>query len=161
MFAYTKQEIAVGLFVLLGLAVLIYLSVAISGLRLLSQKTYDVHARFATVGELKVDAPVRIAGVRIGKVKAIRLEDYVAAVDLEIERSVALPDDSIASIRTAGLLGASYVSLSPGSSGKNLPPNGQIAQTEPAIDLMQLIMKYAFSPKKSEGDKTPPGLPGL
>jgi phospholipid/cholesterol/gamma-HCH transport system substrate-binding protein len=167
MLTYTKQEIVVGLFVLLGLSALIYLSVSIGGLHLVPRRTYPVRARFASVGELKVDAPVSIAGVRVGRVKSIQLKDYVAAVELEIDQSVALPEDTIASIRTAGLLGSSYVSLSPGSSAKKLVGNGEIAETEPAIDLMQLIVKYAFAPKKNEGaespkgqgKKGPPGLP--
>lgn len=161
MFTYTKQEIVVGLFVLLGLGALAYLSIAIGGLHIVPQKTYLVEARFSSVGELKVDAPVKIAGVRVGRVQAIHLRDYVAVVQLQMEHTVLIPEDTIASIRSAGLLGASYVSLSPGGSSKNVPPNGRIAQTEPAIDLLQLIAKYAFAPKDNENNKSPPGLPGL
>jgi phospholipid/cholesterol/gamma-HCH transport system substrate-binding protein len=159
MFTYTRQEIVVGIFVLVGLLALAYLSVAIGGLRLLPDETYVVHARFASVGELKVGAPIKIAGVRVGKVESIRLQNYVAEVELQMERDVALPVDTIASVRTAGLLGASYISLSPGGSAKNLADHGVITQTEPAIDLMQLIKNYAFTPKKSEGNGGASALP--
>jgi len=98
MFDYTKTEIVTGVFVLLGLIGLGYLSVSIGGLHILPRDEYHVSARFSNVGDLKLRAPVKIAGVTIGRVEAIRLADYYGEADLSIARGVTLPKDTIASI---------------------------------------------------------------
>ncbi len=151
--SYTKTEITVGAFVLLGAAALGYLSISIGGLRIMSRPTLHVSARFASVGPLKVGAPVEIAGVPVGQVTAIGLSDYLAEVHLSVHRDVPLPADTIASIRTAGLLGDAYVSLSPGGSDKDLHDGGRIRQTEPSIDLLEIISKYAFGGGSSAAPK--------
>jgi phospholipid/cholesterol/gamma-HCH transport system substrate-binding protein len=160
--SYTRTEIAVGVFVLAGLAALAYLSVSLGGMRLLPGHEMKVDARFATVGGLKEGAAVRMAGVGIGKVKAIRLEDYAAEVTLALDTGLALPEDTIASIRTEGLLGEAFVSLSPGASEKDLQDGGRIARTEPPLDLVELLSKYAFGSVEGEGDdgaRPPPQPP--
>ena len=149
---YRKSEIIAGAFVIVGVGALAYLSVSIAGLSLIGGDTITVSARFASVGALKVDAPVKIAGVTIGRVRAIRLEDYVAQTALEIRRDVPLPADTIASIRTEGLLGESYVLLRPGASEQDLQPGARISQTEPAIDLIDLVVKYALGKGHPEED---------
>ncbi len=150
--SYTRTEIAVGVFVLLGLAALAWLSVSIGGMRLMAGEQMRIGARFATVGGLKEGATVRLAGVSVGRVEDIRLEDYAAEVTLQVDRGLALPDDTIASIHTEGLLGEAFVSLSPGASEADLRDGGRIARTEPPLDLMQLLSKYAFG---DVGDTTP------
>lgn len=142
--SYTRTEVMVGAFVMLGIVAIGYLSISIGGLEILPQDRYVVRARFSSVGGLKQGAPVRIAGVKVGTVTALGLEDYQATADLSIRRWVELPKDTIASIRTEGLLGNAFVSLSPGGSLQSLRPGELVAQTEPAIDLADLLARYAF-----------------
>jgi len=164
MFDYTKTEIVAGAFVLLGLAVLGYLSFSIGGLRIMPERSYRVSARFSNVGDLKGRAPVKVAGVRIGKVRSIRLTDYFGEVDLAIDSSVRLPSDSIASITTAGLLGDAYVSVSPGGADQDLADGDRITHTEPALNISDLLGRYAFGASKSsqpsaDAPSVPSGAP--
>jgi len=154
-FDYTKAEITAGAFVLVGLAILGYLSVSIGGLKLLPEDTYRVSARFSNVGDLKPRAPVKVAGVRIGKVRSIRLTDFFGEAELAIDRSVRLPKDSIASITTAGLLGDAYVSVSPGGAEQDLGDGDRITHTEPALNVSDLLGRYAFgaSDRKEASDR--------
>jgi len=124
--------------------VLGYLSVSIGGIALGSPKSYRLRARFSNVGDLKQRAPVKVAGVTVGSVRSVDLVDYLGQAELAVDRKVVLPRDTIASIATAGLLGESYVSLSPGASELNLGDGDRIAQTEPAVNVIDLIGKYAF-----------------
>lgn len=142
---HTRLEISVGAFVAAGLAIVAYLALSLGDIGLSGNRT-KVVARFATIGDLREGAPIRIAGVSVGKVSEIRLADYLAHVELSIDVEVKIPSDTIASIRTTGLLGESFVSLSPGASGRMLGDGDVIAQTEPAIDISQLLQKYAFGP---------------
>jgi phospholipid/cholesterol/gamma-HCH transport system substrate-binding protein len=144
MFDYTKTEIATGVFLVFGLVALGYLSISIGGLRLLHRQAYDVRARFSNVGDLKVRAPVKIAGVTVGQVESIRLSNYFGEVGLAVNRSVALPKDTIASISTAGLLGEAFVSLSPGAADAQLHEGDLITHTEPALNVADLLGRYAF-----------------
>lgn len=158
MHKHTTTEIAVGLFVLVGAAALAYLSVSIGGVDLAPGDRYAITARFASVGDLDVGAPVKIAGVKVGEVRDIRLKEYAGETELAIDSSVELPDDTIASIYTAGLLGSTYVSLSAGSSLNNMADGDRIQQTEPAINVLELLGKYAFGSseeKKPEGKEDP------
>jgi phospholipid/cholesterol/gamma-HCH transport system substrate-binding protein len=141
---YTKMEVVTGMFVVLGLAALGYLSISIGGLRLLQGDVYHLTARFSNVGDLKERAPVKIAGVTVGRVQAIRLADYYGEVQLSISRKVTLPKDTIASMATAGLLGETYVALSPGADDANLTEGGRLTHTEPAINISDIIGRTAF-----------------
>ena len=144
MFDYKKAEIAAGAFLLVGLAALAYLSLSIGGLKLRPRDSYLLRAHFSNVGDLKLRAPVKVAGVTIGSVGAIRLADYYAEVELAVDRTVQLPTDSIASIATAGLLGEAHVSLSPGAADRNLAAGARINRTEPALNVADLLGRYAF-----------------
>jgi len=135
-------ETTVGLFVLLGIVCLAWLSVRLGKLEILGGDYVPVHAEFASVSGLKPGAGVEIAGVEIGKVDAITLDDYRADVRLKIRRGVRLQEDTIASIRTRGLIGDKYVHLSPGASDRLIPPGGKIRETESAVDLEELIGKF-------------------
>ncbi|TYO98721.1 phospholipid/cholesterol/gamma-HCH transport system substrate-binding protein [Geothermobacter ehrlichii] len=139
-------EMAVGLFLVLGFLCFAYISVKLGDVRLFNHTTYTVNARFSSVSGLKVGANVEIAGVRIGRVKAIRLDpdEYEAIVNMEIDNGVELQDDCIASIRTAGIIGDRYISISPGGSPDLIEPGGEIEETEPAINIEELISKYIF-----------------
>ena len=156
LFDYTRAEIVAGLFVLLGLALLGYMSISIGGFRFRPRNAYHVRARFSNIGDLKPHAPVKIAGVTVGRVESIRLAEFVGEVDLGLGRAVRLPKDTIASITTAGLLGDAYVSLSPGGSDTNLKDGDRIAQTEPALNMADIVGRAAFGTTQAPargGDK--------
>ncbi len=148
-----RTELAVGVFVLIGLLGIGYLSVSIGGVELFPEETITVRARFASIGALKPNASVRLAGVKIGWVSDITLENYAAEVDFQVRKSVALPDDSFALIRTEGLLGESYVLIRPGGSPDDLADGDRIAETESAVDLIDLVVKYALD---SGSEEAPP-----
>ena len=140
------MEIVAGVFVVLGLAALGYLSISIGGLRGHPGKTYRVSARFSNLGDLKARAPVKIAGVTIGRVESIRLVDYYGLAELAIRRDVSLPKDTIASIATAGLLGDAHVALSPG------PPR----PTWPTATASVTPSRPSTSPTSSAGRRSAP-----
>ena len=135
-------ETAVGLFVLLGIACLAWLSIKLGKLEIVGGGYVPVHAEFASVSGLKPGVSVEIAGVDVGKVESITLRDYKADVLMKIREGIRLQEDTIASIRTRGLIGDKYVSLSPGASDRVIPPNGRIRDTESAVDMEQLIGEF-------------------
>ena len=147
-------EIAVGAFVALAIAAFLLLALQVSDLSSLGQTDgYTVSARFSNVGGLKVRSPVTMAGVRIGRVSAIRFDEnaFEGVVDLRIDsRYDQLPADTSASILTSGLLGEQYVGLEPGGSLDNLESGGQIEFTQSAFVLEKIIGQFLFS-KANEG----------
>jgi phospholipid/cholesterol/gamma-HCH transport system substrate-binding protein len=155
----------VGAFVIIGVLALAYLSFTLGGLELQQKRHQHLTARFSAVGSLKLGDPVKVAGVSVGEVKRIALVDFSAEADLLLDDTVHLPDDTIASVQSAGLLGDAYVSLSPGGSDRTLKSGARILHTEPAISITELIAKYAFgSPlsddsgaSKSKADKPAAG----
>jgi len=138
------KELAVGVFLLIGIFSLIYISVKLGKLEVLGNEGYTLYASFENAGGLKSGANVEIAGVKIGTVESVKLNNYQALVGLTITRSVKIQDDAIASIKTEGLLGEKYVEITPGASDKLLRNGGTIRETESAIDIQDLISKYAF-----------------
>ncbi len=141
-------ETAVGLFVLLGIVCLAWLSIKLGKLEIVGGDYVPVHAEFASVSGLKKGVSVEIAGVDVGKVESITLDDYSADVLMKIRTGIKLPEDTIASIRTRGLIGDKYVSLSPGASDRMIPPNGKIRDTESAVDMEQLIGEFIHGSTK-------------
>ena len=140
----TKVNVAVGLFLVLGVLALGYLSIRLGRISFLGGTGYLVTADFPSVGGLKAGSGVEIAGVLIGRVETIGLADYQARVVLRLNNGVKLQDDSIASIKTKGLIGEKYIRISPGGSDKIIPPNGRIREVEAPVDLEELISKYIF-----------------
>ena len=140
----TKVNVAVGLFLVLGILALGYLSIRLGRVSFLGGTGYLVTADFPSVGGLKAGSGVEIAGVLIGRVEAIGLADYQARVVLRLNGGVKIQDDSIASIKTKGLIGEKYIRISPGGSDKIIPPNGRIREVEAPVDLEELISKYIF-----------------
>jgi len=132
-------EVTVGLFVLLGLFALAYLSVKLGKLQLGSGHTYVLTAVFPSVTGLKSTASVEVAGVEIGRVEAIHLKDFEAVVTLRLNDQIRLQEDAIASIRTRGLIGQKYIRISPGGSDRLIPPGGRIRDVETPIDFEDLI----------------------
>jgi len=140
----TKVNVAVGLFLVLGILALAYLSIRLGRVSFLGSTGYLVSVDFPAVGGLKAGSSVEIAGVPIGRVESIGLVDYQARVVLRLDRDVQIQEDSIASIKTKGLIGERYIRISPGGSDKIVPPNGRIREVEPPVDLEELISKYIF-----------------
>ncbi|ADU61744.1 MAG: outer membrane lipid asymmetry maintenance protein MlaD [Pseudodesulfovibrio sp.] len=141
-----KKETAVGLFVLVGLIAVGYMSVKLGKVQLFTDKYYSLHANFSDVSGLKANAPVQMFGVDIGFVKTITLDQDkgVARVSMMIEKQVALTDDAIVSVKTNGLIGDKYIKIAPGGVGDPVKPDDTLFDTNPAIDLEDLISKFAF-----------------
>lgn len=144
------MEIAVGVFLVLGFLSLAYLSVSMGNLSILNEQGYVVIAEFNKTGGLKRGALIEIAGVEIGKVKDISLnkDTYQASVIMLIKPAVKIQEDAIASIKTKGLLGERYLQISPGGSPTLISDGGKLRETESAIDIEELISKYAFGEVK-------------
>jgi len=143
-------ELIVGLFMIVGFLGFAYLSVKLGDVDLFGDsRSYPLQARFNSISGLKEGAFVEIAGVKVGKVAQIRLdkEDYEAVVTLVIDREVPVQEDSIASIRTAGIIGDRYVNITPGGADDYLQPGAEIEETESAISLEELVSKYIFEGK--------------
>ena len=140
----TKLHLGVGVFMLLGILALGYLSVKLGRVSLLGGSGYMVTVDFPSVGGLKEGSTVEIAGVEIGRVESIGLADYQARVRLRVHAGVQLQEDSIASIKTKGLIGEKYVRISPGGSDKVIAPNGKIREVEAPVDFEELLSKYIF-----------------
>jgi phospholipid/cholesterol/gamma-HCH transport system substrate-binding protein len=138
------KELAVGFFLLVGIFSLIYISVKLGKLEVLGHEGYTLYASFQDAGGLKPGASVEIAGVQVGTVESVKLNNYQALVGLTIAKNVKIQEDAIASVKTAGLIGEKYVEITPGASDKILRNGGTIRETESAIDIEDLIAKYAF-----------------
>ena len=139
-------ETGVGLFVLLGLAALFYLAVTVGGAALASDDEYTLEARFDSSSGLKPGAFVEIAGVRVGKTSSITLdtESFEAVVKILLPKTIEIPDDSTASIRTAGIIGDRFIKIAPGGSDLILEDGEEIIETESAISIEELVSKYMF-----------------
>lgn len=139
----TKLELIVGVFVLVGIAALTYLAVKLGKLEVIGGgNQVEIKAEFDSVAGLKDGATVEIAGVQVGQVKKIGLNGERAVVSFSVKPGVKLYGDAIASIKTRGLIGDKYVSISPGGSQKELSPGGQIRETESGIDFEKAISEY-------------------
>ena len=138
-------EISVGIFVLLGIVCLGYLSIKLGKMELFGGDSYGVTANFDSVSGLRQGASVEIAGVEVGRVDRIALDPkdgYSARVNLRINSGIELQDDVIATVRTRGIIGDKFVQLKPGGSDRLLRNGGRIRETEASIDFESLISKY-------------------
>jgi len=142
----SKLEFLVGLFVILGLAAVGYLTIKLGAGAMPTGDTYLLEARFTNSGGLNRGSSVVLAGVTVGRVEDIRLDpkDYSAIATLRVQSLVQLSTDSMAAIKTSGLIGDKFVALSPGSDETYLAPKSRITMTESAVDLESLIGKMAF-----------------
>jgi phospholipid/cholesterol/gamma-HCH transport system substrate-binding protein len=139
-------ETAVGIFFVIGILCVGYLTIKLGKMEWIGSDYYTVTARFQSVAGLKKGAEVVISGVEIGKVDEITLDldRMEALVQMKIKREVELRDDVIASVKTAGLIGDKYIRMLPGGSDTIIPPGGLIIETESPIDIEELIGKYVF-----------------
>lgn len=142
----TSVETAVGVFVMIGLISVAYMTIKLGKMEWFGDGYYLLDARFDSVSGLKTGAQVDMAGVEIGQVADIRLDNErkVAVVQLKIREDVMLTDDVIASVKTSGLIGDKYIKLTPGGSDRILNPGGMIIDTESALDIEELVSKYVF-----------------
>jgi phospholipid/cholesterol/gamma-HCH transport system substrate-binding protein len=149
-------DLWVGFFVAIGIGALLFLALKVgsfSGIKM--EDTYRIEARFDNIGGLKVKAPVRSAGVLVGRVTNIRLdaETYEALVEMHIDGRYAFPKDTFASIYTAGLLGDQYIGLEPGGDARRLAAGDVISKTQSAVVLEKLVSQFLFN-KAAEGQDT-------
>lgn len=144
------METGVGVFMLIGLLCVGYLTIRLGDLELLRGNTYLLNARFTSAAGLNRGSVVEMAGVGIGKVESIRLHptDLVAIVSLRIDKGVPIFDDSVASIKTRGLIGDKFIDIAPGGSDFELGPGETIVDTVPALDIENLIGRFAFGDVK-------------
>jgi phospholipid/cholesterol/gamma-HCH transport system substrate-binding protein len=146
-------ETLVGLFVVVGAAALVFLSLKAANLASFSfDSTYQVTARFDNVGGLKIRAPVKSAGVTVGRIKSVAFDDknFQGVVTMELDRRYQFPADTSAKILTSGLLGDQYIGLEPGADDKNLNAGDSIKITQSAVVLENLIGSLLYN-KAAEG----------
>ncbi|HZV66634.1 MAG TPA: outer membrane lipid asymmetry maintenance protein MlaD [Telluria sp.] len=146
-------DVWVGLFVLLGLAALMFLALKAGNMSTLSfGKTYAITGKFDNIGGLKPQAPVKSAGVVVGRVGDIKFDDksYQALVTLDLETGYKFPKDSSLKILTAGLLGEQYIGIEPGGDTNNLVAGDRISRTQSAAVLEDLINQFIYS-KAADG----------
>jgi phospholipid/cholesterol/gamma-HCH transport system substrate-binding protein len=149
----SKNDVWVGIFVLLGAAALLFLALQSANLLSLSfQETYKVTAKFDNIGGLKPKAALKSAGVVVGRVESITFDDksFQARVTLAIESRYAFPKDSSLKILTSGLLGEQYLGIEPGADEKVLVNNDKVSSTQSAVVLENLISQFLYS-KAAEG----------
>ncbi|MDR4509726.1 MAG: outer membrane lipid asymmetry maintenance protein MlaD [Candidatus Brocadiaceae bacterium] len=137
-------EIAVGVFIFCGILCMGFISVKLGKISLFNDNYYSVRAIFSSVKGLKNNTVVEIAGVGVGKVESMELEDYEVVVTMKIREGVNLQEDAIASIRTKGLLGEKYIEITPGGLDRLIQPGGMLHETEPPLDLEKLIGNFVF-----------------
>ena len=120
-------------------------------MEVIGKKGTTIYATFSNIGGLKKGAPVVIAGVEIGRVKNISLEDYQAKVEMIINQNIGIPDDAIAAVKTKGLVGEKFVEITPGASDNFIKPYGIIRETQPAFDLGSAISRFIFGGTGKKG----------
>jgi phospholipid/cholesterol/gamma-HCH transport system substrate-binding protein len=154
-----STEILVGLFVVIGVLALLFLALKAANLASFTNggDTYTVQARFDNIGGLKNRAPVRSAGVNVGRVTSVVLDTqtYQGVATMEIKKDVLFPKDSSAKILTAGLLGDQYIGIEPGGDTKNLAAGDVITQTQSAVVLENLIGQFLFNKAADGGQDAP------
>lgn len=148
---YSKETI-VGIFVTAGLVCVGYMAVKLGNVSFFREDPNVLYARFSSVSGLKVGSPIEIFGIQVGNVQKIEMdsEKEMALVQIGIKKGVKVYEDAIASIKTAGLIGDTFIKVDPGGSGDLLKPGGMITDTLPAVDLGDLIGRYAFGGVKED-----------
>ncbi len=142
----TTIDTCVGIFVLIGITCVGYLTVKLGQMDWIGQNHYSIFANFDSITGLRKGSQIEMAGVQIGHIADISLdlEKQIAVVEMKIQNEVVLTDDVIASVKTAGLIGDKYIKLSSGGSDEILKPGDLITETESALDLEEMVSKYVF-----------------
>jgi len=146
------METIVGIFLVFGLLCIGYMTVKLGHISLFGDNAYSLFARFTTVSGLRAGSPVDMLGIQVGRVERLTMdqEDQAAVVEMRIQKDIKVYDDAIASIKTEGLIGDMFLSIDPGGAGKLLGPGGTITETQPPVDIVDLIGKYAFGEIKKQ-----------
>ena len=146
------METTVGIFLVFGLLCVGYMTVKLGHVSLLGDNAYSLFARFTTVSGLRAGSPVEMLGIEVGRVGRLTIDqkDQKVVVEMRIQKDIKVYDDAIASIKTEGLIGDMFLSIDPGGAGKLLEPGGTITETQPAVDIVDLIGKYAFGEIKKQ-----------
>jgi phospholipid/cholesterol/gamma-HCH transport system substrate-binding protein len=146
------METTVGIFLVFGLLCIGYMTVKLGHVSLLGDNAYSLYARFTTVSGLRAGSPVDMLGIEVGRVGRLTMDQKAqrAVVEIRIQKGIKVYDDAIASIKTEGLIGDMFLSIDPGGAGKLLGPGGTITETQPAVDIVDLIGKYAFGEIKKQ-----------
>ena len=139
-------ETVVGIFVVIGLLSVGYMTLKLGKLDLIGGKYYDLKAHFSSISGLKPGAPVEMLGIQIGKVKEFTMdqEDQVAIVEMKIRSDIKIYQDAIAAIKTSGLIGDKYINIDAGGSEDVMKPGTTIRDTVPPVDIEELISKFVF-----------------
>ena len=147
-----REETAAGIFVVIGLLCVAYMAVKLGKLGFLGSNTYSLQARFSSISGLRTGNAVEMFGLQIGYVGGLAMDqkDQLAVVELKIREGIRIYGDANASIKTEGLIGDRYVSIDPGGAAPILNPGETIRQTEPPIDIGDLIGKYVFGGVKKD-----------
>ena len=150
-------ETAVGVFVVVGLICVGYMTVKLGKISLSGEDAYQLRARFVSVAGLRDGSPVEVYGIQVGTVTRLSIDEerQMGVVEMKINKGVKVYDDAAATIKTSGLIGDKYVKIDPGGAGVVLKPGGMITQTSAPADIEDLIGKYAFGDVKKEPDKAP------
>ena len=151
---HSKNDVWVGLFVMIALAALVFLALQSANLLTLSwQPTYRITARFDNIGGLKPKAAVKSAGVVVGRVASVGFDDeqYQASVTLDIDARFKFPKDSSLKIFTSGLLGEQYIGIEPGASEENLAAGDQLNNTQSAVVLENIISQFIYNAAAGDG----------
>ena len=145
-------ETTVGIFLVFGLICVGYMTLRLGHVSLLGDNSYSLFARFTTVNGLRVGSPVNMLGIKVGRVGRLIMDqkDQKAVVEIRIQKEIKVYDDAIVSIKSEGLIGDMFLSIGPGGSGKLLGPGGTITETQSAVDLVDLVGKYAFGEVKKQ-----------
>jgi phospholipid/cholesterol/gamma-HCH transport system substrate-binding protein len=148
------METTVGVFVVCGLLAVGYMTINLGHFSILGDDSYSLSAPFNSVSGLRAGSPVMMLGIEIGKVQKLTLDqkNQVARVEIRVKNGIQVYDDAIAAIKTEGLIGDTYLSISPGGGGTLLKPGGTITQTQPPADLLDLLGKYIFGAVKKEAE---------
>lgn len=139
-------ETGVGIFVVIGLLCVAYMTIKLGKVSLFGDDYYSLYARFGSVSGLRVGNPVEIGGIEIGRVEQLSIdqEKQASMVHLKIKKNIRIFDDANASIKTAGLIGDKYIKVEPGGAGEILKPGGTITETTSPVDVEDMISKYVF-----------------
>jgi phospholipid/cholesterol/gamma-HCH transport system substrate-binding protein len=149
------METIVGIFVVIGLLGIGYMTIKLGKLGMFGGDYYILYARFSSVSGLRVDSPVEIDGIEIGRVEQLNIDQdkQVAVVKLRIEKGIKVYEDAIASIKTSGLIGDKLITIDPGGGADILKTGGTITETNSPLDIEDLIGKYVFGDLKKDDKK--------
>ncbi|MFB3924494.1 MAG: outer membrane lipid asymmetry maintenance protein MlaD [Syntrophales bacterium] len=146
------METTVGIFVVIGLLAIGYMTVKLGHIGFLGESTYPLFARFTSVSGLRIGSPVNMFGIEIGRVERLTMDQKndQAVVEMSIRKGINIYGDAIASIKTEGLIGDRYISIDPGGAAALLKPGETITETQGPVDIVDLIGKYAFGEVKKD-----------